>query len=281
MDTIWQQIGLKEMAFDISIPKKELGQHWLSDETVLKSIATTANIMPGDTVIEIGPGLGTLTKELLSTGAMVTAVEFDSALAASLATNLGNPAGLTVIEQDIRKFRFDKLPKNYKIVANIPYYLTSNLLRILTDIPNKPITASLLVQKEVAERVASKPGHMSRLSVITQTFYNCSLGIVVPAKLFSPPPKVDSQVLVLEKLEAPLISENLIVDYLLVVKAGFSERRKQLRSSLGGGLKIEKTQVDELLKQANITPQARAQELSIKNWQALATQYKKYKNSIY
>ena len=121
MDTIWQQIGLKEMVFDNSIPKKELGQHWLHDKAILKTIVDSANIVPGDSVIEIGPGLGTLTKELLSQGANVTAVEFDSILAANLAARLGKPDGLTVVQEDVRKFRFDALVGSYKIVANIPY----------------------------------------------------------------------------------------------------------------------------------------------------------------
>jgi 16S rRNA (adenine1518-N6/adenine1519-N6)-dimethyltransferase len=280
MDSIWQQIGLKEMAFDTSIPKKELGQHWLHDESILKSIVDSANIVPGDTVIEIGPGLGTLTKELLARGANVTAIEFDSILAANLAVRLGKPKDLNVLCQDIRKFRFDMFSDNYKIVANIPYYLTSNLLRIITDTPNKPQTAVLLVQKEVAERVAASPGDMSLLSVIVQTYYKCTLGEIVPAELFTPPPKVDSRVLILKQLETSLIPDILLDIYMSVVKAGFSERRKQLRSSLSGGLRIEKPQADELLNISNISPQSRAQELSLLEWQQLAIAWQKLSTSV-
>jgi 16S rRNA (adenine1518-N6/adenine1519-N6)-dimethyltransferase len=257
-------------------PKKQLGQHWLCDIAVLDSIVNDAGVLPGDTVLEVGPGLGTLTARLLKKGASVIAVEFDQDLAPKLKCNLAKQLGedvcqgLTVIEQDILKFDFNSLTKNYKLVANIPYYLTSHLLRILSENDNPPIAAAILVQKEVAERVCAKPGDMSILSVAVQTYFNVSLGSVVGAELFTPPPKVDSQVLILKRRPEALINIEESKHFFSIVKAGFSEKRKKLRSSLSGGLHISKEQADLLLQKANIDPNLRAQSLTLEEWLILA-----------
>ena len=255
-------------------PKKSLGQHWLTETSILKAIVEAAEVSAEDDVLEIGPGLGTLTSELLAVGANVTAVEFDHDLAISLADRLNNPAHLNVVEQDILSFDLTALPKSYSIVANIPYYLTSQLIRVISESSNPPRIAVILIQKEVAERVCAKPGSMSLLSVGAQVFFETSLDIIVPAELFTPPPKVDSQVLVLRRRTEPIVSAYDQKVFFSVVKAGFSERRKKLRSSLSGGLRIEKSQADMLLQRANISPDARAQELSLEQWQALTNAYK-------
>jgi 16S rRNA (adenine1518-N6/adenine1519-N6)-dimethyltransferase len=256
-------------------PKKELGQHWLRDIKTLDAIVDAAQVQAGDTVLEIGPGLGTLTARLLKKGATVIAVEFDRALAASLHNSLTKQLGeeatsrLTVIESDILTFDFTKLPDGYKVVANIPYYLTSHLIRILGESTHSPDVAAMLVQKEVAERVCASPGDMSLLSVSAQIFFEASLGIFVPAALFTPPPKVDSQVLLLKKRSQPVVAQEQQKAFFRLVKAGFGERRKMLRSSLSGGLHITKPQADELLASANINGELRAQALSISDWQKL------------
>ncbi len=253
-------------------PKKQLGQHWLHDIRVLDGIVNDAGVQPGDIVLEVGPGLGTLTARLLKKGAIVIAVEFDQDLAPKLKTNLIKQLGenicqnLTVVEQDILKFNFAGLPKNYKLVANIPYYLTSHLLRILTENNNPPKKAAILVQKEVAERVCAKPGSMSLLSVAVQAYFDTSLGEVVNAELFTPPPKVDSQVLILNLKNDPIVTKEQQQKFFKVVKAGFSERRKKLRSSLSGGLHISKDEADSLLINASIDPNLRAQNLTLKEW---------------
>jgi 16S rRNA (adenine1518-N6/adenine1519-N6)-dimethyltransferase len=165
---------------------------------------------------------------------------------------------------DIRTFDLRQLPAGYKIVANIPYYLTSNLVRLLGESSNKPERAVLLVQKEVAERICAKPGQMSMLSVVAQWYFECSLGVVVPAKSFTPPPKVDSQVVIMKtKIAASNVDEK---SFFRLVKAGFSERRKTLLNSLSGGLGLGKNQVEIILKQAKIEPSQRAQTLSIEDW---------------
>jgi 16S rRNA (adenine1518-N6/adenine1519-N6)-dimethyltransferase len=257
--------------------KKSLGQHWLHDEESLNAICDAARVRMGDTVLEIGPGLGTLTEKLLVRGAEVIAVEFDHSLAKDLQKNLLKHKSsnsktrswkLSVIEADILKFDFGSLPPNYKVVANIPYYLTSNLLRIMSEAPNHFSVASLLVQKEVAERVCANPGDMSLLSVSVQLYCDTSLDRIVPAALFTPPPKVDSQILILEHLGKPRF-EVETKQFFRLVKAGFSERRKMLRSSLSGGLGITKVEAEELLQKADIDPTLRAQALSLVDWEKI------------
>lgn len=264
----------------VTTPNKALGQHWLRDIPTLDAIVAAADVQALDTVLEVGPGLGTLTARLLKQGATVIAVEFDHALAVKLHDSLTKQLGesatsrLTVIESDILTFDFTKLPAGYKVVANIPYYLTSHLIRQLGESSNPPQTAVLLIQKEVAERVCAKPGDMSLLSVSAQVFFSARLDIFVPAVLFTPPPKVDSQVLVLQRHAQPLVPHSEQKDFFRLVKAGFGERRKKLRSSLSGGLHISKPDADALLEKAGIDGDLRAQALSITDWQKLFTTYK-------
>ena len=254
-------------------PNKALGQHWLHDVDTLRAIVNEANLGPADTVLEIGPGLGTLTDELLQVSKEVIAVEYDHVLAQKLAKKYKNTANVTIIEHDILTFNLTKLPKNYVVVANIPYYLTSKLVRILCESTNPPKRAVLLVQKEVARRIASKAGDMSILSVSAQVYNKVTLGVNVKAELFTPPPKVDSQVVVLERREKPLVDLDTLPLFFRVVKAGFSERRKKLRSSLSGGLILPKDKVDGLLVKSNIGANARAQELSIEDWLILVKNF--------
>lgn len=255
-------------------PKKSLGQHWLHDEAALTAICDAADITSGNTVLEIGPGLGTLTEHLVKRAGKVIAVEFDEDLAAALPLRV-KADNLEVVSTDILKYDFSRLPKGFKVVANIPYYLTSNLIRRLTESPNPFSIAVLLVQKEVAERVCAGPGATSLLSISAQLYCEVSLGEVVPASLFTPPPKVDSQILILKFRASPLFPDMDLVKFFMVVRAGFSERRKKLRSSLSGGLHITKEESDELLKSAGISGDLRAQNLSLEEWHRL---YKQWSN---
>lgn len=249
-------------------PKKSLGQHWLHDIDSLDAMADIAEVSSGDTVLEIGPGLGTLTEVLLAREAQVTAVEYDHELATALPLRVKHE-NLQVIEHDILTFDFTQLPVGYKVAANIPYYLTSNLLRVMCESPNPFSTAALLIQKEVAERVVAEPGSMSMLSVSVQFYCDVILGVEVPAELFTPPPKVDSQILGLRYRTTPLYPDVDTKKFFRLVKAGFSERRKKLRSSLSGGLHISKPEAEELLNAAGIDPNLRAQALSLEQWHAL------------
>lgn len=250
------------------MPNKSLGQHWLKDPLVLAEIAELAALKPTDTVLEIGPGLGTLTSRLLARAGKVIAVEFDGELARKLPKQFPGK-NLEVIEEDILSFDLDTLPENYKVVANIPYYITSKIVRKLLEADNKPSLAVLLIQKEVAERLAAHAGDMSILAVSAQVYAEVSLGPIVPAKLFMPPPQVDSQVVILKTRAVPLVLGAEEKAFYRVVKAGFSARRKKLRSSLSGGLRLSKSDTEQLLQRVNISPDARAEDLSIADWRRL------------
>jgi 16S rRNA (adenine1518-N6/adenine1519-N6)-dimethyltransferase len=250
-------------------PKKSLGQHWLRDRDTLTHIADCAEVSASDTVLEIGPGLGTLTSELLRRAEKVIAVEFDEELARKLPGQFPGK-NLEVVQSDILAFDLSALPKNYKVVANVPYYITSKIVQLLMTAENKPSVAVLLVQKEVAERLAARPGRMSILAVSAQLFAEVTLGDVVSAALFTPPPKVDSQVVVLKTRSLPFLTDVSEQAFFHVVKAGFSAKRKKLRSSLAGGLGISKSEVIDYLRSVDIDPDARAESLSLEQWAALA-----------
>lgn len=228
----------------------------------------SVDVKEGDTVLEIGPGLGTLTELLVERADAVIAVEFDEELARDLPKRVPE-SNLTVVRQDILRFDLTSVPQGYKLVANIPYYLTSNLIRVLSESTNRPTQAALLVQKEVAQRVTAPAGSMSLLSVTAQFYWETSVGEIVPAKLFTPPPKIDSQILVLKRREEPLFPDVDAKEFFRLVKAGFSNRRKTLLNSLSGGLQLDKPAVNQLLESANIKPSARPQELSLEQWYAL------------
>lgn len=254
------------------MPNKSLGQHWLRDRDVLAHIADCADVNDSDTILEIGPGLGTLTSELLRRAHDVIAVEFDSELARKLPAQFPGK-NLKVTNEDILSFDLSILPAGYKVVANVPYYITSKIVQTLMTATNKPSVAVLLVQREVAERLAATLGDMSILAISAQVFAEVSLGDVVPAALFTPPPKVDSQVVILRTRTAPLVAVDDEKDFFRVVKAGFSAKRKKLRSSLAGGLGLSKTDVEILLKNADISPDIRAEDLAITDWKRLQSAY--------
>lgn len=247
--------------------KKSLGQYWLDDSLSLEAMCVAADVHPGDTVLEVGPGTGELTQKLLETGAIVIALEIDETLLLELRHRFQGYSSdqLRLETGDIRTYDLSDIATPYKIVANIPYYLTSHLIRLVSETANPPEAAALLVQKEVAQRVVAKPGDMSLLSVTAQFYWQVSLGALVPAELFTPPPDVDSQVLILNRRGKPLFA----VDekrFFHLVKAGFSARRKKLRSSLAAGLRIDKPAAEALLNKAGVDPGERAQALSLEAW---------------
>lgn len=254
---------------------KSLGQHWLFDQKTLYYICQQAALTNDDVVLEIGPGLGTLTIVLTSLASRVIAVEFDPNLASQLPSIVPAP-NLDVIKADILKFDLNNLPKDYKVVANLPYYITAKIVRLLLESNNQPISSTILVQKEVAERMAAKPGKLSILGVATQFYTEPVLGRVVPPEFFTPPPKVDSQVITLKRRENPLFTDVDKDFYFRIVRAGFAEKRKKLRSSLSGGLHLNKNQLDSVLQEANIPADARAQELSLEDWHELSVAIKPF-----
>ncbi len=252
----------------MAIAKKSLGQHWLNDPASLQAMCSAVELNNQDTVLEIGPGLGSLTKFLVRAAKQVIAIELDEELGSILPHIIGAD-NLKVTSGNILEFNLSELPAGYKVVANIPYYLTGKILRMFADAHNQPAIIALLVQKEVAQRIAAGADQMSILSVAVQLHYEVRLDKLVLAKLFSPPPKVDSQIIVLSQRLQPLFDDIDVAIYMRLVKAGFSSPRKKLRSSLSAGLGIDKSQAEQLLGKAGISPDDRAQNLSVSDWYSL------------
>lgn len=259
---------------------KSLGQHWLRDREILDAIAFSAEIEDGDFVLEIGPGLGTLTSSLLKfagKNGRVLSIEFDENLAKKLPAQFPGK-NLEIINADFLDFDLSKLPKNYKVAANVPYYITSKIVEKLLTSENKPSVAALLVQKEVAERMAAKAGELSILAIASQIYAEVSLDILVPREFFTPPPKVDSQVVVLKSREHNLIEifnskNNCEVserEFFRIVKAGFAAKRKKISKSLSANLAISKERTAEILEKCEISPDLRAQDLNIEEWLKIA-----------
>jgi 16S rRNA (adenine1518-N6/adenine1519-N6)-dimethyltransferase len=250
-------------------PKKSLGQHWLNDASSLAAMTKAAELSKEDIVLEIGPGLGSLTRLLVDQAKQVTAIELDNNLASRLGQSINSPK-LNVINGDILKLNLNEIDKGYKLIANIPYYLTSKLIRVISESSNPPDVAVLLVQKEVAERLAAHPGKMSILAVTAQFYWEISLSLVVPAALFTPPPKVDSQIVVLERRAKPLYGDIAPSAYFRVVKSGFASKRKTISNSLSASLRLDVPTIQAHLSQAGIDPIRRAQTLTLEEWHQLA-----------
>jgi 16S rRNA (adenine1518-N6/adenine1519-N6)-dimethyltransferase len=246
------------------LPKKHLGQHWLIDVYYLNLIAEAAEIGPEDTVLEIGPGSGNLTRVLIPQAKEVIAVEIDEELVERL-IKLNHPK-LKILNQDILKFNLNQMPPGYKIVANIPYYLTSKLIRQIGDASNKPKLAVLLVQKEIAERLSALPGNLSILGVTCQYFWDVEKLDIISADKFYPPPKVDSQVVRLTPIESLPLNLEEEKKLFQLVKIGFSSKRKTLSNNIASGYKLDKDQVNNLLVSSGLETMIRPQELSLDQW---------------
>lgn len=255
---------------------KSLGQHWLRDRFILDGIAEEAEIKNGDFVLEIGPGLGTLTSSLLryaGDAGEVLSIEFDENLAKKLPAQFPGK-NLTVQNTDFLDFDLSKLPKKYKVAANVPYYITSKIIEKLLTSDNKPSVAALLVQKEVAERICAKPGDLSILAIASQIYANTELGQIVEREFFTPPPKVDSRVVILKAREQNLIEKFNIEnncqisekEFFRIIKAGFAAKRKKISKSLSANLAISKEKSAEILETCEISPDLRAQDLKINDW---------------
>ena len=252
--------------------KKSFGQNWLRDDYTLDLIVDSAGLTLTDTVLEIGPGLGTLTNKLVQKAGKVVAVEADQDLIPYLLDQAAKDNNLDIVVGDILKYDLRKLPDNYKVVANIPYYLTSNLIRTLLEANNPPTVMVLLVQKEVAERIVAVPGQMSVLSFSVQYYAEAEIVAPVAKELFDPVPKVDSAIIKITRRDQPVFEADTKKLFKLV-KAGFGEKRKMLRNSLSGGLQLSTAEVESLLKNAGLKPTSRSQELSILDWQKLYEGY--------
>ncbi len=244
-------------------PSKYLGQYFLVDKRILKKITETARLTKEDTVIEIGPGIGTLTQELAKIAKKVIAVEKDEKMCQILKETLK----LQIVNEDILKLQIKNLKlkiNKYKIVANLPYYIASPVIRKFLEADFPPKEMVLLIQKEVAQRICAKPGKMSILAIAVQFYAKPEIIKIVSKKAFWPVPKVDSAILRIGQIFQPKnIDKNR---FFKTVKIGFSSPRKQLVNNLSNGLKLNKGRVKEILKKIKINPKARAQELSVKDW---------------
>ena len=254
--------------------RKGLGQHFLIDEEVLKLITSAAELTPADVVVEVGPGLGILTRELARQVGRVIAIELDNKLAALLKQTLASFKNVTIINEDVLKIEPEALLKEqkvrfpYKVVANLPYYITSPVLRHFLEASAKPQTMLVMVQKEVAEAITAKPGEMSLLSVSIQFYGEPRIISYVPAQCFYPAPEVDSAILRIDLYPQPAVA----VDersFFELIRAGFTAPRKQIVNSLAQGLGLPKGEVLSLLQQADITSQRRAETLTLKEWASL------------
>jgi 16S rRNA (adenine1518-N6/adenine1519-N6)-dimethyltransferase len=246
-------------------PNKGLGQHFLVDMTSLEAIVAAADPHPTDTVLEIGPGLGVMTRPLTMQVKRVVAVETDPILADLLRRDA--PDNLEVVESDILKFDLSSLPKGYKVIANLPYYLTSKIFRLLIQSPNPPSVMSVLIQKEVAERICARPGSLSILALSIQFWGRPTIVTTVERFKFWPAPAVDSTVLKVE-FTGPAFEAD--PDRLFrLIKAGYGEKRKQLKNSLAGGLNCSVERAVTLINEAQLPETARAQELGLEAWEKL------------
>jgi 16S rRNA (adenine1518-N6/adenine1519-N6)-dimethyltransferase len=252
--------------------RKSLGQHFLVDGVVLSTIIEAAELLPEDTVIEVGPGLGILTSELARHAGNVIAVELDTELASLLQCRLASLSNLRVINADILKVKLPQLlggKSQYKVVANLPYYITSPVLRYFVEASPKPSLMVMMVQKEVGEAIVASPGNMSLLAVSLQVYSQIRIISYVPSRCFYPQPKVDSVILRFDVLPEPAVNVADMNGFFEVVKSGFSSPRKQLHNSLAHGLGMKPAEVAPFLNQADIDSKRRAETLSLEEWAKL------------
>lgn len=254
---------------------KSLGQNFLQDERALEQIARAAEIQPADTVLEIGPGLGSLTRYLAASARDVVAVELDERLLRPLESILAPHQNIRVVHGNILDISPGDLiaQPEYLVVANIPYYITSAIIRHLLESQHKPRRIVLTIQKEVAQRICAKPGDLSLLALSVQVYGSPRIAASIPAGAFFPAPNVDSAVLVVDIYPRPYIEESLLNTFFKLIKAGFAQKRKTLRNSLSAGLHKPTSEIVKFLTQANIDPMRRAETLSLDEWQTLCAQY--------
>lgn len=264
-------------------PRKGLGQHFLIDEGVLELIIAAAGLTPANVVLEVGPGLGILTRKLVTKAGWVVAIELDNQLASMLGQVLSSAKNFTIINEDIldvdpaallpeQEAKFPPgipRPASYKVVANLPYYITALVLRHFLEASLKPQIMVVMVQKEVAETIVAKPGKMSLLSVSVQFYGRPEIVSFVPATCFYPVPEVDSAIVKISLYDKPPVAVADTESFFDLVRAGFSAPRKQIANALSQRLKLPKTTVLSLLQEGGIDSQRRAETLTLAEWVGL------------
>jgi 16S rRNA (adenine1518-N6/adenine1519-N6)-dimethyltransferase len=252
--------------------KKSLGQHFLVDRRILGKIISAGDVGEEDVVIEVGPGLGVLTAELVRLARQVVAVEIDSNLAVGLKERI-TADNLSIVGRDILDVApSELLPRGetrYKVVANLPYYITSPVLRHFLEADLPPDVMVVMVQREVARTITAAPGKMSLLSVGVQLYGHAEIVAAVPARSFHPVPKVESAVVRITRYPQQIVAPGQRDSFFSVVRAGFGSPRKQLINTLSHGLGVEKEKIFDNLNTAGIEPTRRAESLSIEEWRCL------------
>ena len=250
-------------------PRKSLGQNFLFDPALLDRVVAAADVTPTDTVLEIGPGAGSLTRRLAEVAARVIAVELDDRLLPVLHHTLADFPNITLLHGDILKVETTRWAVSgdpYKVVANIPYYLTSAIIRRLLTGQIKPSLIVLTVQREVAERICAAPPAMSLLAVSVQFYGRPRLVGGIPAGAFYPRPDVDSAIVRIDLFDQPALPDSDVDRFFQIVKAGFGQKRKQLRNALSAGLGLKRAEADAFLHRAEIDPARRAETLMMEEW---------------
>ena len=251
---------------------KSLGQHFLADEKYLTVTISAAEVTPQDTIIEIGPGLGVLTCELVKKAGRVIAVEVDGRLLSFLKKQLSSYHNIELVHSDILKIDLSGLlggQRSYKVIANLPYYITSPVLHYFVKAVPRPSLMVVMVQKEVAEAITGSAGKMTAFGVGLHVYSRPSIVSYVPAQSFYPSPKVDSAIVRFDFLPAPAVSVTDVEDFLKFVRYGFTSPRKQLRNSLAQGLNVEPGRIDSLLNKAGIESRRRPETLDLHEWERL------------
>ncbi len=260
-------------------PQKKWGQHFLTDPRILESIVDAAEVTPADTILEIGPGLGHLTRALARRAGRVVAVEVDAELTAKLQNDFADVAHVAILQGDV----LDAEPvewitkggaglgpaPSFKVVANLPYYITSAILRHVLQAAHKPRLLVVMVQRQVAQRIVARPPAMSLLAVSVHFFAQPRIVRTIAAGAFYPPPQVDSAVVRMDVFAQARLDPAETARLFEIVRAGFGERRKQLRNSLARGLSREPDAIAAALARAGILPTRRAETLTLDEWVAL------------
>src|SRR3989338_2261686 len=244
----------------------KLGQHFLTDPDVVKKIVEASEISDKDTVLEIGPGKGMLTKALVETGAQIFAIEKDGELHHYLKKKFKDTANLVLVHGDVRDFHFSKLPDNFKVAANIPYYLTGQLIQKLLSADSRPSLMVLMLQKEVAERLIAPKGDTNLLHLTTKVFADTSIITIVPRENFDPPPKVDSAVVKFKVRSKPLLPKQEQIIFFRLLKFAFAGKRKKITNTLSAALRIQKEDLSKILSSLGFDDNTRPQELDLSEW---------------
>ncbi len=261
-------------------PDKRLGQHFLIDQFALEEVIEAAEVEKSDVVLEIGAGLGSLTRLLAIHARNVLAVELDSKLIPPLKEVISGFPNVEIIQGDILRLNLNQLMNvsGFLVIANIPYYITSALIRNMLETSRPPKRLVLTLQREVAERICASPGKMSVLALSVQVYGKPDIMAYLPPAVFYPQPNVDSAILRVDRYPEPQIPIGLLPTFFRLVKAGFSQKRKTLRNSLAGGMRWKPAQSEAILYQSGINSMRRAETLSLKEWGELADIVNKLEN---